>query len=80
MFALRCRNQELETEVLQLKEIVKLRDEQLQLAIPTTVTVPDYESARSSALNSLKVGRQSMAGKAIDVFIKELKFDFSRRM
>lgn len=34
---------------------------------------PDYEAARDRALNKLKVGRQSSAGKAIDAFIKELQ-------
>jgi len=34
---------------------------------------PDYESARSSTFNKLKIGKQSAAGKAIDTFIKEIR-------
>jgi hypothetical protein len=33
----------------------------------------DYHKVRSLVLNKLKVGSQSAAGKAIDLFIKELE-------
>ncbi|MEH2047520.1 hypothetical protein [Nostoc sp.] len=49
--------------------------QQLRQRLQTTgnFAQPDYEAARDRALNKLKVGKQSTAGKAIDAFIKELK-------
>ncbi|MEH2149935.1 hypothetical protein [Nostoc sp.] len=52
-----------------------MENQQLRQQLQTTgnFAQPDYEAARDRALNKLKVGKQSTAGKAIDAFINELK-------
>ncbi|MEH2399671.1 hypothetical protein [Nostoc sp.] len=75
------RNKEKELDEL-LEELMKelanverendtLKDRQ-QLQTTGNFAQPDYEAACDRTLNKLKVGKQSTAGKAIDVFVKEL--------
>ncbi|MBD2416111.1 hypothetical protein FACHB389_35965 [Nostoc calcicola FACHB-389] len=68
---LRIKNEQLQqakTEIQQLQQ----ENKELHKVVGNSLA-PDYEATRDRVLNKLKVGRQSAAGKAIDVFIRELQ-------
>ncbi|MBD2416038.1 hypothetical protein FACHB389_35155 [Nostoc calcicola FACHB-389] len=68
---LRIKNEQLEQASTEIQRL-KLENSELQKEVCNSGQ-PDYEATRDRVLNKLKVGRQSAAGKAIDVFIRELQ-------
>lgn len=68
---LRIKNEQLqqaETEIQRLK----LENLELHKQVGNSIQ-PDIDSIRDRTLNKLKMGRQSISGKAIDAFIKEIQ-------